>query len=241
MATGLALGLLLGAYNTLLSFLSEGVRERLYVPLNLGLTGTLLAWSVGSGGLSLHQVGLGAQGWRAGALVGGVAGLLLASPLWAVALLKKPVLGGPLASLRAPPTDRSVRGLLYQVLVRIPLGTALWEEAAFRGVLYALLAAAASPWAGALLTSAFFTLWHIGPSLRLWPLMGVPTTGRRGALAWAGMVTTTFAGGLLLVGLRAWTGHLAAPLLAHALINASARAAFFLYRGPLLGERGVRV
>src|SRR5438034_6546879 len=54
--------------------------------------------------------------------------------------------------------------LAYQALVRIPLGTVVLEEVAFRGVLYGLLLHTAGiVWATAV-SSALFGLWHILPS-----------------------------------------------------------------------------
>ncbi|OLF16385.1 CAAX protease family protein [Actinophytocola xanthii] len=66
--------------------------------------------------------------------------------------------------------DTSTVGtLLWVTLVRIPIGTVLLEEVAFRGVLPALLGAGADRWRWrpVLLTAALFGLWHAFPSLAL--------------------------------------------------------------------------
>ena len=58
--------------------------------------------------------------------------------------------------------------MLYQVLVRIPLGTVILEEVAFRGVLPALMGASPAirwRWKPVLGASLLFGLWHILPSL----------------------------------------------------------------------------
>ena len=68
-----------------------------------------------------------APGLRFGLVAGLVVAaglLLLASWPWASRFFEEE----PFAALNAG-------GIVYQVLVRIPLGTALFEEAAFRGVL----------------------------------------------------------------------------------------------------------
>ena len=227
MLAALVLGTLLVAYNTLLAALPAQTQGRVYVPLNLLLTALLLLWALTGAGLTLDQAGLLGAGWGRAALAGGLTGLLLSLPLWLMALLRLAPRGG-LARLRPPASSASQERLLYHVFVRIPLGTALWEEVAFRGVLYPLLAAATTLWWGALLSSAFFVLWHIGPSLRTFVAAGVPRAGRLARLAWPTMAVGTLAGGLLFIGLREVTGHLVAPIVAHALVNASARTAFYL-------------
>ncbi|WP_370937143.1 CPBP family intramembrane glutamic endopeptidase [Amycolatopsis sp. cg13] len=58
--------------------------------------------------------------------------------------------------------------LMWLALVRIPLGTVLIEEVAFRGVLPALLGAGERwRWWPVLGASALFGLWHLLPSLAL--------------------------------------------------------------------------
>ncbi|NKQ52882.1 CPBP family intramembrane metalloprotease [Amycolatopsis sp. K13G38] len=58
--------------------------------------------------------------------------------------------------------------LMWLALVRIPFGTVLLEEVAFRGVLPALLGAGERwRWGPVLGASALFGLWHLLPSLAL--------------------------------------------------------------------------
>lgn len=58
--------------------------------------------------------------------------------------------------------------LLWITLIRIPLGTVLLEEIAFRGVLPALLGGGERwRWGPVLGASALFGLWHVLPSLAL--------------------------------------------------------------------------
>ena len=58
-------------------------------------------------------------------------------------------------------------GLFYQVVIRIPLGTALFEEFAFRGVLLGLGRRGWSTAAGTAGSAVLFGLWHIAPALSL--------------------------------------------------------------------------
>ncbi len=112
--------------------------------------------------------------------------------------------------------------LLWQALVRIPIGTAAFEEIAFRGVLYALIADRHGRRAGLLASSATFGLWHIGPTLAALRINDV-TTGR--ARACVGAVALTALAGQVLGGLRIAGGHVVSPWLAHWAINAVALAA----------------
>jgi membrane protease YdiL (CAAX protease family) len=58
--------------------------------------------------------------------------------------------------------------LLWVTLIRIPLGTVLLEEIAFRGVLPALLGAGERwRWRPVLVAAGLFGLWHAFPSLTM--------------------------------------------------------------------------
>lgn len=67
----------------------------------------------------------------------------------------------------SPAASISSGDLLWAVLVRVPLGTVLLEEVAFRGVLPALLGADGRRWAWkpVLGASALFGLFHVFPAL----------------------------------------------------------------------------
>lgn len=57
--------------------------------------------------------------------------------------------------------------LLYQAVIRIPFGTVLLEEIAFRSVLPALVAKRHGVIRGSLAASALFGLWHVLPALNI--------------------------------------------------------------------------
>ncbi|MGH2720171.1 MAG: CPBP family intramembrane glutamic endopeptidase, partial [Actinomycetota bacterium] len=64
--------------------------------------------------------------------------------------------------------DAGAAGLLWIALVRIPVGTVLLEEVAFRGVLPGLFGADARwRWGPVLAASSLFGAWHILPSMAL--------------------------------------------------------------------------
>ena len=60
----------------------------------------------------------------------------------------------------------SRREVAYETLARIPIGTALFEEVAFRGVLTGLLLRTMAAGPAYAVSSAVFGLWHVLPTLR---------------------------------------------------------------------------
>jgi uncharacterized protein len=131
----------------------------------------------------------------------------------------------------------SGREVAYQALVRIPVGTVLWEETAFRGVLQAALVRVMPAGAAVAVTNGVFGIWHITPTaaaLRINGLAGGP--GRMLAGVTAG-VAATAAGGVLLSWLRTRSGSLAAPVLLHVATNsAGALAAWAITRAEAQGS-----
>lgn len=89
---------------------------------------------------------------------------------------------------------------VYQAFIRIPLGTALLEETAFRAVLPALFAVRWGVLRGCALASVCFGLWHVLPALGLNEVNPVATrifgTGIGGVLVAVvfAVVGTTLAG-----------------------------------------------
>ncbi len=104
-----------------------------------------------------------------------------------------------------------------QIFIRIPIMTALIEEAVFRGVLHgALIALYPAPialWGGAVL----FGLWHVGPGLDQ-----AKASDRRSLAGLTHVLVTVIAttiGGAGLVWLRMETGSIWAPVVVHAGLN----------------------
>jgi membrane protease YdiL (CAAX protease family) len=134
-----------------------------YVPWNLGMAVLLLGvarW----GGAGPVAVGLGIRHWHRPVGVG----LLLAGGTAAIFALGMALPATRDAFLDSRAAEWGVGGMLYQVLVRIPLGTVVLEEVAFRGVLPALMGASPAirwRWLPVLGASTCFGLWHILPSI----------------------------------------------------------------------------
>ena len=126
--------------------------------------------------------------------------------------------------------------MAYQAVVRIPIGTVLWEETAFRGVLQAALRRVMPQTAAIVVTSAVFGIWHIRPTLQALRVNGLASDRRQATARLAAGVAATTASGVLLSWLRARSGSLAAPVLLHLATNsggmAAAWAAASLGRAP---------
>jgi membrane protease YdiL (CAAX protease family) len=205
----LVVGLLV--YGNLVAY--RAVRAPVVVAVNLVLGGALVA-AARARGISWRALGLDPSELGSG-LVWGAGAVLVALAVAAV------VLGTSLrrffADLRA--VDMAPRTLRFHYLVRIPFGTALFEEVVFRGILLALLAEGGMEVVAILTSSAAFGLWHIGASL---DLLGAnrPDAGPSAkALAVATGVALTFVGGIGFAVLRVASESLLAPVLAHAAIN----------------------
>jgi CAAX protease family protein len=191
------------------------VGEDGYVAWNLAVAVLLVLLARGSG-LSWGDIGLDNARLRRGLRIGGVIALsVLALYLLALAL---PATRALFEDTRAAGTFGAV---LWAALIRIPVGTVVLEEVAFRGVLPALV----SPdrfWPGALVSSALFGLWHVLPSIGLSAAnagLGA-AVGGLGQLAQVGLAVLAMSGaGLLLMAYRRWGRHLVTPMAAHVATN----------------------
>ena len=201
----------LAAYNNVAGL--HPAHDRWYVRLNVGATGAALA-AAALGGLTAEDIGIGRGRWLPGRLGCGLAaGASAGWLLIAVVPATRPMLG-----------DKRIGGLdgraaAYQALIRIPVGTALWEETAFRGVLQAALRRVLPGTAAIAVTSGVFGAWHIRPTLQALRANGLAGDRRRALAGTCAGVATTAAAGVLLSWLRARSGRLAAPVLLHAAVN----------------------
>jgi membrane protease YdiL (CAAX protease family) len=213
MTGGLATAAALVAYNTVTNIGHD--TDRGYVLRNV-TAGAVLVGLARRRGLTWWELGLRPADLRSGWLWGGVVASGIAGTVVLTALrARRRDLGHRLLSDRRAELDS--RELAWQTLVRIPVGTAGFEEVAFRSVLFAVLHRAGG-WPLALVgSSAAFGLWHIGPTLAALRLNNV--RGHRIGPTAAAVVATTAAG----VGfgvLRLLSGHVVACWLAHWASNA---------------------
>jgi uncharacterized protein len=199
-------------FQTLL-YVSLPARLRTRVaPVVTGLVGAGLTLAAGLL-FGFHNVGL----------VGGAASTPLA---WGVAAVSVTALIGMVMMSRDDLRDQladprlavlSNREAFGQIFVRIPVFTALIEEAVFRGVLHAALMALYPAEVAIWLGAGLFGLWHIGPGV---------DQARAGEKSWTASTAHTVvtviamtAAGAFLVWLRIETGSIWAPVAIHAGIN----------------------
>ncbi len=185
-----------------------------YVTANVTAAGLLLL-TARTVGLSWDDLGLARRRLPAGARWGGTCFALIAAGY--LAALAVPAVRPLLADARAAGLDGA--DVAWRVLVRIPLGTVLWEEVAFRGVLFAALARLLSLRAAVTVSAAVFGVWHVRPTLsalRVNDLAEGPLLTGLGVLL--GCLVTTLAG-VVLTWLRLRSGSLLAPALLHLATN----------------------
>jgi uncharacterized protein len=216
----LLLAAVLVAYNNSLN-LWPVFNGRLYVPMNLTFAAVLLLVATRALDLSLEALGL-APGQVPGAIWGIALGGLLATPLFVASSTRRGA--GAVADKRMGAL--TPRQLLFRATIRVPLGTALLEEVAFRGVLYAALLTHGSLKA-AVLSSTAFGLWHLAPAHNLMRANNIAEQGRSGAAAPRSLgllaaALLAFGAGMGLVWIRMLFGGIAAPLALHATVNSLA-------------------
>lgn len=194
-------------------YLSLPARLRsIWAPVVTGLVGAVLTVLAGAV-FGFHTIGvtyvhpLVAISWGCGAVVlTSIVGMLLLSR----PSLRRELADPRLAAMRAP-------RLFVRVLIRIPIFTALIEEAFFRGVLHAALMALYPVDVAVWLGAGLFGMWHIGPGVD--QAQAGDKTGSSHLLHTAGTVVATTVAGLLLIWLRIETGSIWAPAAVHAAIN----------------------
>lgn len=158
-------------------------------------------------------------------------GIAYGAALWAaIALVLVTVAAVPATrdTFQDDATIVSTGAMLRRTLIVIPLGTALLEEAAFRGVLLGLCARRVSIWRAAWISSVLFGLWHIPPTINSADGSGAigdaSRSGGSTALVVVGIVVAMTAAGMVFCWLRIRSRSLVAPFVAHWWINATAFA-----------------
>jgi len=195
--------------------------EQPWPGLALGAALVLLALAWARAGAHLTAMELGLERRRAGraALVGGIAALALG--VAALGALRAPALLGAQPIGYFPATEMTTEALLLRAFVLMPLDTAIPEELAFRGVLLGWLRRHGDALRAAVASSGAFALWHIVIVAATVPMTNTPSDPLLAALTVTGALIAVFCGGLFFSWLRERTGSLAAPIVAHAIFNAT--------------------
>ena len=200
------------AYNGLAN-LWPPFHGRAYVPMNAVATAIVAAIGLGPLALSGNQIGFGGD-WASDLGLGLIIGTALAAPVLTVASVPR------WSRLVADERMRGIAGgaLVYRTLVRIPIGTALLEELAFRGVLYAAWREDGVA-AAVIGSSVAFGLWHITPAREMLRANRPDSSTARVAVWIAGTIAATGAAGAGFAVLREATDGIAAPFVLHAAFN----------------------
>lgn len=190
------------------------LNEEGYVTGNLAVTSTLL--SLGrEAGLECEEMGLSPGNVPTNLRV--AATVLLASATFLAVVPRIPTVRAHLRDERAPAGPR--RETMRRAFVRYPVGTALFEEVAFRGVLPALLANERR--SGDLPAALAFAAWHVIPTHHALKVNGV-------AQGWGSRIAGTLLGsaaagiaGYVLSRVARRTRSILAPWLIHSAVNAT--------------------
>ena len=166
-------------------------------------------------GLSWQELGLGRGTWRRGLI-------WAAAAIGAVAVVF--TVGATLPATRDAFRDAryhlDAQHALLTAFVLIPLGTVLFEEVAFRGVLWGLLRRGHGTLTATIVSSALYGVWHVLPSLGLATnnqaignTVGKGTSGE--AIAVLSTVLFTGLAGVVFCELRRRSGSLLASIGLH--------------------------
>jgi membrane protease YdiL (CAAX protease family) len=212
--TGKALVVVLAALVVVNVWVHVGPRRAHLVTGPLGALALLVV--ARAAGLSWASLGLSVAqllpGLAYGAAAAGVIALVYAAGS-ALPLTRKAFLD---TRYRVP-----MRAAVLTGLVTIPLATVVFEEVAFRSVLWGLLEADHGTAVATALTAVLFGLWHVLPALDVTATntairnTGRPAGRRRVILTVVGTVVFTALAGVVFAELRRRSGSLVAPLLLH--------------------------
>ena len=208
----LAISAALLAYGNVTALLAASPGPGALVPLlshPLAVLAALLC-ARRAAGCTWDELGLGRRGWACGSLWGFGMAAFMAAIVGGLILLFRAVHWTSSTAYPAP-ADPSATLLLGG---RLLLLTAVCEEVWFRGVLHALWVRQVGLTRGVVVVALLFAAWHLtvwGWTLQrvtLQPALPLALTYPAGLLA-------LFIAGLLFGWLRAASGHLAGPIVAH--------------------------
>lgn len=216
-------------FQTIVFFLLPTRIRAGWAPVTIGLMGAGLTLTAGAF-FGFETIGLRAPD-PATTFTWAVVALVVVSGI-GLTMLSSDRLRPALADPRIAGLGR--RGAVFQIAFRIPILTALIEEAFFRGVLHAALTAVYSTPVAILVGAGLFGLWHLGPALEQADShFGDNSTTVHVLLT---IALTTLAG-FGFVALRIATGSIWVPVVVHALLNITMALFARLAGGPRFAGR----
>ncbi len=167
--------------------------------LNLGLLALILCGAA-LRGYGAAEIGADVRRLWRGASIGVGAGLALATLPVTFFAAAPGFAGGPIENEGI--TSMSGAALAFHLGVRMPLSTALFEELAFRGALFAAVRRMAGVTVAGWWTAGVFSLWHVVITSMTVAESGVVDAAWAVALGVAVSLTGLFVGGLVFAWLR---------------------------------------
>ncbi|MBN2169645.1 MAG: CPBP family intramembrane metalloprotease [Actinobacteria bacterium] len=194
--------------------------EFLYVPAGLATAGVAV-FLANRAGVSMYDMGLERSQVAAGLKYG----LYSVVPIAAVIAAGVAIPWTREMFLDTGVVGASTGKALYEMLIRIPIGTALCEELIFRGALLGVFLRNRSTLMAVWLSSAVFGLWHVSPTLQ--SLSTNPAAAGVSGLPLKlgiviGVVAATTGAGAGLSWLRLKSKSIIAPWIAHTCLNSFA-------------------
>jgi len=225
LSPGFLLALFLFTYNNVVNSLPRTLHMSLYIWMNSGVL--CLVWILCRRYLHLTLSDLGWTKQNIGKSI--IYGLGVSALVMLPAMILAWLFPALTSNIKTPQLQAMARELFWwRLLVHIPVGTAFFEEMLFRGIFYGYVMKNNSQAKTVLVTSIFFGLWHIVPTLRVVSHDLVITSPLLFISLWLLFLLGTFVGGILFGWIRYHTQNIAGCIIAHALINMLSLAGAFL-------------
>lgn len=195
-----------------------------YVAFAVASSAVLLAFAVYVDQRSWDELGLGPGSWTRGLRWGAVLVAIVAAVY---------LVGMAIPATRELFRDERVQGwdlrkTLAAAFIRVPLGTVLLEEVAFRGVVPAMIGARTKQATAVAVSAILFGLWHVLPSLGLQDVNHVTRETLGGAPGWVTTVSAVVSTALVGVWFW-WLRHRSGSLLAPAALHWATNALGYLF------------
>jgi membrane protease YdiL (CAAX protease family) len=228
LTAALAFGAFLLVYGNGLSALPDSLRgpfEWMFFLANVTLLPLALAWATRVEGLSFASLGLTRGNALASAGAGAALAALVSIPVVLYFIFPVGVAEGSIDYEEVE--DLSMGSFLLWAFFRQPIGTAIFEEVVFRGVLQALMTRAFATGRGILATAATFALWHVVINYRTIQDANIGDSPLLSLLAQVASLGGLLLGGLFLSLLRHRTRNLLGPIVFHWLIAVAMNGTLF--------------
>jgi membrane protease YdiL (CAAX protease family) len=216
LSPGLLLALFLFTYNNVVNFLPPTLHAPLYVWMNLGVLLLVWIWSRHHLNLTLSDIGCTRHNIGKSILYGLILSAVVIIP-FVILLWLLPGLG---FSVKTPRLETIAKDIFWwRIFIRIPIGTAFFEEMLFRGIFYGYLAKKLSQARTVFITSLFFGFWHIMPAFRVVSRDLQIAAPFPFVALWLLLILGSIVGGILFAWTRYRSRNITGCVLAHALIN----------------------